>query len=472
MRNSVTRLLLSLLLFLVIVGSLSATPLYTFEVLLEAAQQNNTTLHKAQQELQRSLLDVKDAKGKRWPTIDFTLSGTYMVNPQIGPIVLDPDEILGTIEWPAGFSPVSGGDYITLYDGMENTHYQAEMTLTQPIFTWGKISKAIKLTQQLSNIRSLQLSDQRSKIESELAIHLDALYHLGKIADLLEEGSLIVERLEEIAKEAYASGLILELDLLKATVGRSELEIAQEKIAHQQRLLLLNLRTLCGISNLELTSIDHSATTERYHALLTVNSQELINAAISSERPTISALSLSESLAKTAVDLEKANLNWKPDLALVVSVGYGGPRLPLFETDWYRQNDYTLNLTLGLQTTIWDGGEQLRAVKRRISEQESASSDAIAAREQIIQTLSESLSALRLALANNNYLEKKIAYLDENIKIEEAKVAAGYGEEGDYLQVQLEYLNTKIALEQNLLEASTHFHTISLLSGWQSSFKY
>jgi hypothetical protein len=23
-----------------------------------------------------------------------------------------------------------------------------------------------------------------------------------------------------------------------------------------------------------------------------------------------------------------------------------------------------------------------------------------------------------------------------------------------------------------LLEASTHFHTISLLSGWQSSFKY
>ena len=71
-----------------------------------------------------------------------------------------------------------------------------------------------------------------------------------------------------------------------------------------------------------------------------------------------------------------------------------------------------------------------------------------------------------------NYLEKKIAFLTENIKIEEAKVAAGYGEEGDYLQVQLEFINTQIAVEQNLLEASTHFHTISLLSGWQRSFKY
>lgn len=470
MRNSVKRLLISLLLCLTILGSLSATSLYTYEALLEAAQQNNTTLHKAQQEFQRSLLDVKDAKGKRWPTIDFTLSGTYMLNPPIGPIVLDPDEVLGTIEWPPGFSPVGGGDYVTLYDGMEETLYQAEMTLTQPIFTWGKISKAISLTQQVSNLRSLQLSDQRSRIESELAIHLDALYHLGQIGALLEAESSIVERLEEIAKEAYTSGLILELDVLKASVGRSELEVAQEQIAHQQRLLLLNLRTLCGISDLELTSIDHRATTERYHALLALDNQELTKAATSSERPTIAALSLSESLARTAVDLEKASLNWKPDLALVVSVGYGGPRLPLFETDWYRQNDYTLNFTLGLQTTVFDGGEQIRAVKRRLSEQESATSDAIAARELIIQTLLESLSALKLAVANNNYFEQKIAFLAENIEIEEVKVAAGYGEEGDYLQVKLEYLNTQIAAEQNLLEASTHYHTISLLSGWQPEY--
>ncbi len=464
-KNSVSRLVVSLLLFVLILGSLSATPDYTYEALLEAALMNNTGLQKAKQELERSRLDVKDAKGKRWPTIDFTLSGTYMFNPPVGPIVLDPDEVLGTIEWPAGFSPVSGGDYITLYSGMEETLYQAEMTLTQPIFTWGKISKAINLTQQVSNLRALQLSDQRSRVESELAIHLDALYHLGQIATLLEAESLIVERLEEIAQEAYASGLILELDVLKASVGRSELEIAQAQIAHQRQLLLLNLRTLCGISDLELTSIDHSVTSERYHELLALDRQELISAATSSERPTIAALSLSESLARTAVDLEKASLNWKPDLALVVSVGYGGPRLPLIETDWYRQNDYTLNLTLGLQTTIWDGGEQIRAVKRRLSEQESASSDATAAREAIVQTLSESLSALKLAVANINYLEKKIAFLAENIVIEEARVAAGYGEEGDYLQVKLDYLNTQIAAEQNLLEASTHYHTISLLSG-------
>ncbi len=465
MRQSLRRLLTSILLLSLMLGSVSAVSSYTYDALLAAALQNNTTIQKAKQELQRSLLDVKDAKGKRGPSVDFSLSGTFMANPPVGPIVLSSDEILGAIEWPAGFSPVSGGDYITLYKGMERTLYQAEVTVTQPIFTWGKISTAIDLTQQVSKLRGLQLSDQQLRLESELAIHLDALYHLGNIASLFEVASEVAKRLEEIAQEAYASGLILELDVLQASVGRSELEVAQATIAHQRQLLLLNLRTLTGISDLALTSIDHAATTERYHTLLAVESQELIGEAISGERPAIAALALSESLARTAVDLEKASLSWKPDLAVVASIGYGGPRLPLFETDWYRQNEYTLNFTLGVQSTIWDGGESLRAVQRRLSEEESAASSAVAARSTIIQTLSESLSALQVAVANIDYLEKKTALLAENLLIEEAKVAAGYGEESDCLQVQLEYLNVQILAEQNLLEAATHYHTITLLSG-------
>lgn len=465
MRQWFKHLLTSALLLLLTLGSVSATSTYTYETLLAAALQNNTTLQQAKQELQRSLLDVKDAKGKRWPSVDFNLSGTYMVNPPVGPIVLNTDEILGTIEWPAGVTPVSGGQYITLYGGMEQTLYQAQVTLTQPIFTWGKISTAIDLTQQVSRLRALQLSDQQSRVESELAIHLDALYHLENIASLLEAESVVVKRLEEIAQEAYASGLILELDVLQAAVGRSELEVAQATIAHQRQRLLLNLRTLSGISDLELNSIVHAAATERYHSLLSLDSTELISAATSSERPAIAALSLSESLARSAVDLERASLSWKPDFALVASIGYGGPRLPLFETDWYRQNDYTLNFTLGLQSTIWDGGESLRAVQRRLSEQESASTSVVAARQTIVQTLLESLSALHIAVANIDFLEKKIAYLAEGLVIEEAKVAAGYGEEGDCLQVKLEYLNTQVLAEQNLLEASTHYHTIALLRG-------
>ncbi|HZJ87884.1 MAG TPA: TolC family protein [Sphaerochaeta sp.] len=465
MKNSLRYFLMGVLLVSLSLGSLSATSTYTYEKLLAAALQNNTTLQSAKQEYQRSLLDIKDAKGKRGPTVDFNLSGTYMVNPPVGPIVLNTDEILGTIEWPAGFTPMSGGEYITLYSGMEKTLYQAQVTLTQPIFTWGKISTAIDLTQQVARLRALQLSDQQSRVESELAIHLDALYHLEKIASLLAAESAVVTRLEEIAKEAYASGLILELDVLQAAVGRSELEAAQATIAHQRQRLLLNLRTLSGVGDLELSSIAHTATTERYHSLLALDNAELIGAATSSERPAIAALSLSESLARSAVDLERASLSWKPDFALVASIGYGGPRLPLFETDWYRQNDYTLNFTLGLQSTIWDGGDSLRAVQRQLSEQESASTSAVAARQTIVQTLLESLSALHVAVANIDFLEKKIAYLAESLVIEEAKVAAGYGEEGDCLQVKLEYLNTQVIAEQNLLEASTHYHTIALLRG-------
>jgi outer membrane protein TolC len=54
------------------------------EVLVGKMEANNLEVQKAREEWRNALLDVKDAKAGRGPTIDMTLSGTYMYNPPSG----------------------------------------------------------------------------------------------------------------------------------------------------------------------------------------------------------------------------------------------------------------------------------------------------------------------------------------------------------------------------------------------------
>ena len=126
---------------------------YTLSDLKEAAGLNNPELLKLQQEYERSLLDVKDAKAGLGPTVDLQLAGTYLLNPPVDAIYLNVDDLINSINWPSGTSPSSSGQYVKIYDGMENTLYTFQLSITQPVFTWGKLENAVKLYKQVSEIK-------------------------------------------------------------------------------------------------------------------------------------------------------------------------------------------------------------------------------------------------------------------------------------------------------------------------------
>ena len=131
---------LTFLIILLISSSLFAEP-YTYEDLLSIMNVNNLELLTQDEVIKTASIDVKDAKGNYSPSIDLTLSGTYMVNPLIDRITVSTDDILGPLAQQMGVP----NNYVTLYDGMENTLYMAQLSITQPIFTWGKITNAVKL---------------------------------------------------------------------------------------------------------------------------------------------------------------------------------------------------------------------------------------------------------------------------------------------------------------------------------------
>ena len=105
--------LLAFAIFSIMAASGWSEPSYTYsmEMLLYATQQNHPELLKLQEEYKRSLLDVKDAWASLGPTLNLQASGTYMLNPPVGPMYINTDDIINSIQWN-GVAPARSGQYI------------------------------------------------------------------------------------------------------------------------------------------------------------------------------------------------------------------------------------------------------------------------------------------------------------------------------------------------------------------------
>ena len=202
---------------------------YTLDTLLSATTQNHPELLKLQEEYKRSLLDVQDAWWSLGPTVDLQASGTYMVNPPIGAMYVNTDDIINAIQWN-GQKPRNSGQRIKIYDGMENTLYNFQLDVTQPIFTWGKITNAIKLYRQVSNIKLSQITQQTGQLETELKTRLLALYYLNRILEIMEEEQAYAERMVETSENAEKAGMVIHQDVVDAKIQAKELEIAKQDV--------------------------------------------------------------------------------------------------------------------------------------------------------------------------------------------------------------------------------------------------
>ena len=416
---------------------------YTLDTLLTATNQNHPELLKLQEEYRRSLLDVKDARAGLGPSIDLQVSGTYMVNPPVDAIYLNVDEIVNSIQWN-GIKPQSRGQRIKIYDGMENTLYNFQLSLTQPIFTWGKITNAVKLYKQISEIKQTQITQQTSQLETELKTRLISIYYLNRILEIINE------------EQTYADRMI----------QAKELEIAKQDLIEQMNDQLLELERITGIENLSFEKINYdfvSELEESFDALMNCDSSQLEEEVLSGNQSSIKMLTQLQEVSKTAEKIAKGYENWKPDFALQMSGGYSGSRVPLFEPNWRRKDDYSLNISIGLKTTIWDGGKKLRDVSRKTSEAKTADINKLDARSTISKTFNSQWNAAQVCTMKIEYQDLKIESATAKINQKQVMYESGYGSETDVLSVKIERCNAQIEKEKQALSRAAACLTIEYL---------
>ena len=436
---------------------------YTKEELISELKNKNNELQILNQEYQQSLIDVKNAKAGLGPTVDMTVSGTYFLNPPIDSIVLNVDDILNSINWPDGMNVNSNGQYLTLFDGMENTFYSFQLEVTQPIYTWGKIKTAIKLYEKISEVKLLQINSKEKQLKAELDTRLVSLIYLSKIKSLLQTQDEYATRLVKFSEDAQRNGILLQQDVLEAKISAQQINIAQQEVEEQFYNVLLGVQKLTDNQNLTLENIDFTPDENKFYEFANQNRNELLEKATSKTQETFLILSNLEQISKYTTDIAQASVYWKPDFALKMSLGYGGSRFPFIETDWFRQDDYTTNFTVALKTTVWDGGKKLNEIKKSQSKEITATINYEDALISIKQKLQEQFNVIDLALSKIEYQKLKLETLDSKIKQQEQLYNSGYGSEKDLLQAKIDRTTAQIELEQNKLSLAGAYYTAKFI---------
>ena len=164
------RKILSVLLISIFMLSSYAAP-YTYDDLISIMNVSNIELLMDDEVIKSATYDLNEAKGNYSPTIDLTLSGTYMVNPpSISRESLDSimNQVLNKDNQFAGLVEGMFNDFDKLQIIDKPFMYMAQLNLTQPIFTWGKVTNAVKLYEKLLEIRKIEREDKAESLSVEL----------------------------------------------------------------------------------------------------------------------------------------------------------------------------------------------------------------------------------------------------------------------------------------------------------------
>ena len=441
------RFFIAFLLIAAIIAPLSATEgeMYTLSSLITAMETGNAELLKSDQEILKAALDTKDAKGGYTPTIDLLVSGTFMANPMLGPITMDPDDIEGL---PAIVGSLFT-DPVTVSMDMGNNRIQGQLTLTQPIYTWGKLSNAVKLFETVESIRAMERTDKESQLIVQLKSMLDALYYMDTIFPLLDEVEAKADELIVIAESAEEAGAMLESDVLDARMQKQQTAISRKELEMQYSSVLESLRTLTGISNLTMDNISYIPDESVADKILSYSEEELLELAVDPARLPLQMLSSMEEVQEYTGKIAKGSIYGKPDIALQVSASYGGTIKP---SSW--EDTWGVNITVALSTTLWDGGKKMNDIKRAESDLASASIDYDSA----VRTISANVSSSYMQACLSR---EKIAYAElkrdaDELKAEQERTGLALGSSS-----QSSVLQAELAVIQDEIEATTEHITLS-----------
>ena len=450
---------------IVLIILLTVFPLFSLTVtdLQSAMMGGNPDIMKAREEVSKASLDVKDAKSGYSPTIDLTITGSYIANP-IDPIRVNLGDYINTTAYGIP------NDYVTIYNGQESMYYQFQLSLTQPVFTWGKITNAVRLYQKVYDARVLQMEDAIEKAQTELRTRVAALYYLLQIQKLLESQREIADKLVGHADNAQQNGMMLATDALKIKVQSRQIDVAKAQIDQQIVLMVTELRNLTGLKDLTADDIefDEAEFDAKLDALKGTEYSTLSSRCLSDSRTTFQLLGALSQIAELTNDIAGASVNWKPDMALVVNADYSGSRLPFAQKDWYGKDDWSATITFALKTTIVDGGKAVRNVKRTESAVSEAQMDIQSAKAKVQSAVDENWTNLSVYLAQIDYQDALQSQLEAQGEVDKQLLDTGYGSESDYLQGQLESNNCGIEILRTRINLATAVYTLLYLQGDRS----
>ena len=327
---------------------------WTLQDCINWAKQQSVTVQRNKVRVRSSQIDVKDAKGNRLPTVDFT---TY--------------QNVSNRPFQESYSGVIGTEVVS-FNNKNSYSGNYGVSATMNLYNGGQTKNNIRLAEINSQIAELQVQTSELSIEEQITqLYVQILYSQEAVTHDDELISLAEAQLEQASARKQA-GL-----LNKADVSQFESQLAQDryqKVADETtlesfRLQLKQLMELDGDDVLQLAD-----PTLENNVLAELPSKQQVYEHALSSRPELKVQQLA--MDRTYIDEEIAKAGNKPVINANAGINTtnssgSGNMFTQLKTQWNN------GIGLSMSIPIWDHGRTKNAVARARLERETAYLDMV-----------------------------------------------------------------------------------------------
>jgi len=317
-----------------------------------------------------------------------------------------------------------------------NDNYDLGLSLSQPIFTWGRIRNSYDISNLSYQASQESYRDTKQKIKFDVT---KSLYQIILFEELVKVGEEAKKNIEEHLKTVearYKAGQASEFDLLRAKVQLANSDPPLIQAKNSLDLALNGFKNLLGLDLATEIKLEGELKYEPMEVDLPSTEKEAL-----ANRIELKSIYLQKEISRKALNIAKAGN--RPTLAGFLNYDYKNPfnSVQKWDDDW--------NFGFSINFPLFDGF----ATQSRINQSKSNIKDLEIVQRQIEDGI---LLETRQAISNLNLAKENILSQKENVaqakkSLEIAKVQYAEG-----MITSLEEMDTQLALtiaQTNYLQA-------------------
>ncbi len=403
------------------------------DMAVELALKNNHTVQLAKAKLQEAASGKGAAFGSFLPQI--SASGTYYRAGTVNEI--------GFAKYGETSFPVIGtnGDTIgntapilsivgeTTFGLGSADNFDLRGTVQQTLFTWGKLINAYRIAGLSFNIEQEVFRQAQAQTRVQATEGFYGALLAQQMAELMRESYEQLSRHVNQVQQLYENGLARKLDLMRAKVGLTNIQVQLKQMENTAKLALASLRTTLGLKR----NIPIILSGDLEFQLWNIDLIQAIDSALMKRpelmqlRKTVQIADLGTRIALTA-NLPTAFAQFNYDYKK--PVGFD----PEWGTDW--------NLTVGITMPIFTGLSNWHKLKQAKARQRQSKVGVAMLEDGIRLEVQALVNTLDQETENINAQKENVDVAEEALKLAETSYQNG-------LITNLEYMDTQLALLQS-----------------------
>jgi len=329
--------------------------------------------------------------------------------------------------------------------------YMAGVSLTQPIYTGGKISTG----HRLARIGEEAAAEQLRMTRMDVLVEADNAYWtyiaIGRKARMLESYHAQMDTLYRQTETALAAGLATENELLRIEAKRSDIRYQLQKVR--------NGADLCRMSLCRIVGADFDTAIEATDTAFVASQPDRLSAETET-RPELHLLEKQVATGKEQIRMARADM--LPTVGLSVGYSYygniklngmtdvGGGTMKPYSQEF---RDGMGLAMLAVKIPIFHWGENRKKVRKARYELRNAELDLQKNTRLLNIEVQQAIRNLQDAYELIHTAEKGLRQADENLRVMRNRYAASMAPLTDLLDAQSQWQQA----ESNLIEAQTQY---------------